>query len=394
MTRVVGLLLFLCWLTPLPLDARDVQSELRQLQKERQELAAERRALEARLGDLHRQLRELDRAWVRARKALRQVEEEKAQVDARIGHLRRRMESLASQVSTLRQRMRQEASVVWRFAGREPSWLDVLAGVPVTEIPHRRYLIARLMQQQEEDRKALQRSVQALILAEEDLKQQQQRLALLRKEKRSAERKARQRLQAKRDLAQRVRKDVKLKKMRDATLALQEKGLQRLLQRIRQQAEARKRAAARQGKALAASSYTIKGHIRRHKGKIPWPVRGRLVARYGARLDQNRPKLKGVLIAPASRSKKGRQVHAIADGIVRYADWFGGFGLMMIVEHSDGIMSIYAHNDNLYKKIGERVRAGEVLSDAGSTGWVEHVRLYFEMRDRGKPINPERWCRG
>jgi len=145
---------------------------------------------------------------------------------------------------------------------------------------------------------------------------------------------------------------------------------------------------------VTPTAYTIKGHIRKHRGRVPWPLRGKLVAHYGARLDQNRPKLKGVLIAPASNSRNGRKVRAIANGIVRYADWFGGFGLMMIVEHSDGVMSIYAHNDALYKKIGNHVNAGDVITDAGSTGWIERVRLYFEIRDHGKVTNPERWCRG
>ncbi len=393
--RSLVLLLLLCLC--MPAQARDVQSELAQLKKERQQLALERQAMESRLGDLNRQLRQLDRQWVKARQALQKVEEAKARVDRSVKALRQRMAKLKKHVALLQQRMQQEAALVWQRAGREPGWLDVLAGIPVTEIPHRRYMLGSLMQRQEADRQALQQSVQALMLVEQELQQQQQALAGLKKEKAKAETVAKAKLKAKRRLTQAVRKDVRLKKARDATLALQQKGLQRLLARIAAQAAARKaarRAAKKSGRQLPAPSYTIKGHIRRHKGRLPWPIRGRLVAHYGARLDRNRPKLRGVLIAPASLRSKGRQVHAIADGVVRYADWFGGFGLMMIVEHSDGVMSIYAHNDRLYKATGDRVVAGDVISDAGATGWVEHTRLYFEMRDRGKTTNPERWCRG
>jgi septal ring factor EnvC (AmiA/AmiB activator) len=78
---------------------------------------------------------------------------------------------------------------------------------------------------------------------------------------------------------------------------------------------------------------------------------------------------------------------------VRYSDWFGGYGLMMIVDHGDGLISIYAHNDALYLQMGEWVEEGEVLAEAGSTGWIEDVRLYFEVRDKGKPVNPADWCR-
>jgi len=80
-------------------------------------------------------------------------------------------------------------------------------------------------------------------------------------------------------------------------------------------------------------------------------------------------------------------------GQVRYADWFGGFGLMMVVEYGHGVLAIYAHNDALHKQVGDWVEAGDVLTDAGSTGWVEKTRLYFEIRDHGKSVNPKKWCR-
>jgi len=78
---------------------------------------------------------------------------------------------------------------------------------------------------------------------------------------------------------------------------------------------------------------------------------------------------------------------------VRYADWFGGYGLMMIVDHGDGLISVYAHNDALYWQMGDWVEAGERIAEAGSTGWIEGVRLYFELREKGKPVNPKKWCR-
>ncbi len=98
-------------------------------------------------------------------------------------------------------------------------------------------------------------------------------------------------------------------------------------------------------------------------------------------------------MAPHSQKGKGRQVKAIGSGQVRYSDWFGGYGLMMIVDHGDGLISVYAHNDALYLQMGEWVEEGEALAEAGSTGWIEDVRLYFEVRDKGKPVNPADWCR-
>lgn len=83
----------------------------------------------------------------------------------------------------------------------------------------------------------------------------------------------------------------------------------------------------------------------------------------------------------------------MAAGQVRYADWFGGYGLMTIVDYGEGVLGVYAHNDMLYKQLGDWVDEGEIIADVGSTGWVNRVTLYFEVRDKGKPVNPKRWCR-
>jgi len=66
---------------------------------------------------------------------------------------------------------------------------------------------------------------------------------------------------------------------------------------------------------------------------------------------------------------------------------------MMIVDYGRGIMAVYAHNDALHQQVGDWVEKGDILAEAGSTGWVDDVRLYFEIRDQGKPVNPARWCK-
>jgi len=130
--------------------------------------------------------------------------------------------------------------------------------------------------------------------------------------------------------------------------------------------------------------------LRRRKGRLRWPLRGRIVTGFGQRPGDGRKRLTGVELAPILAA---RQVKAIASGQVRYADWFGGYGLMLIIDHGDGMMSVYAHNDALYKGVGDWVEEGEVVAAAGSTGWVEDVRLYFELRDGGRPVDPSQWCR-
>ncbi len=398
--RFVCVLAALLCSTSVQAASGNIQGQLAELKKERLELAQARQALENKLGGLNSQLRVLDQAWVKAKKALDSVQKEESDVRNKVLALQKNIKQLNTTIRTIQQRMQQESAAVWRQAGRSPSWLDVLAGTPVTEIPHRQYMLGSVVKQQQYDRTKLQNSIKDLEVAQASLQDKQQALSKLRQQKKTVAEAAKQQLRAKRNLARKVRGNVQMKKARDATLALQQQGLIDLLKRIEEQAQARKEAAKRKakpgkdGRVVIPAPYTITGNLRKHKGNIPWPLRGQLVAHYGARLDQNRPKLKGVLIAPASNSKRGRKVRAIADGVVRYADWFGGFGLMMIVEHGGGVMSIYAHNDAMYKKIGDRVKAGDIVTDAGSTGWIERVRLYFEMRVSGHVTNPEKWCRG
>lgn len=128
----------------------------------------------------------------------------------------------------------------------------------------------------------------------------------------------------------------------------------------------------------------------RLRGQLIWPTRGKLLAAFGTRRPDSRLKWRGVLI----RAKEGRSVRAISHGRVAYADWLRGYGLLMIIDHGDGYMSLYAHNQALYKETGEWVEAGEVIASVGKSGGENQAGLYFEIRHNGIPVNPARWCRG
>ena len=90
---------------------------------------------------------------------------------------------------------------------------------------------------------------------------------------------------------------------------------------------------------------------------------------------------------------QGSQVRAISHGRVAFADWLRGFGLLIIIDHGDGYMSLYGHNQSLNMETGDWVEAGEVIATAGNSGGRQKSGLYFEIRHNGKPVNPMRWCR-
>lgn len=125
------------------------------------------------------------------------------------------------------------------------------------------------------------------------------------------------------------------------------------------------------------------------RGKMDWPTKGSLRALYGKRREASRLKWNGVMIM----AQEGRDIKAISHGRVAYADFLRGYGLLLIIDHGDGYMSLYGHNQTIYKDIGEWVEAGETIASVGTSGGQKHAGLYFEIRHNGKPTNPVGWCR-
>ena len=89
----------------------------------------------------------------------------------------------------------------------------------------------------------------------------------------------------------------------------------------------------------------------------------------------------------------GAEVHVIADGRVAFANWLKGYGLIVIVDHGNGVMSLYANNDALLKNAGDNVHAGEAVGTVGSSGGQGRNALYFEIRQNGKAVDPRAWLR-
>lgn len=117
------------------------------------------------------------------------------------------------------------------------------------------------------------------------------------------------------------------------------------------------------------------------QGKLPWPAAGTIGNHFGMPIAQSEMKSSGVLITTPS----GQTVHAVYQGRVVFADELRGLGLLLIIEHADGYMTLYGHNQTLNKRVGDLVRPGETVATVGSDG------LYFEIRHEGHPLDPEVW---
>jgi septal ring factor EnvC (AmiA/AmiB activator) len=123
------------------------------------------------------------------------------------------------------------------------------------------------------------------------------------------------------------------------------------------------------------------------RGRLAWPVAGKITARYGQARGGGL-KWNGVMI----EAPRGAAVKALYDGRVAYADWLPGMGLLLIVDHG-GYMSLYAHNEQLYKAVGDRVAGGEAIATVGDSGGRSQPGLYLEIRRGAKPVDPVPWFR-
>lgn len=124
------------------------------------------------------------------------------------------------------------------------------------------------------------------------------------------------------------------------------------------------------------------------KGQLIHPVSGQVLNQFGQHLIGSLT-WQGMLMG----AKMGDKVRAVAAGRVVFAQWFRNLGLLMIIDHGKGYMTLYAHNQILYKKTGEWLKAGEVIASVGNSGGRKVPALYFEIRYQGTPVDPAKWLR-
>ncbi len=127
--------------------------------------------------------------------------------------------------------------------------------------------------------------------------------------------------------------------------------------------------------------------FRQLKGKLTYPANGRMKNYFGKRRKGGNLKWQGVVI----NARAGAHVNAVHHGRIAFSDWLRGFGLLVIIDHGDGYMTLYGHNESLFKDVGEWVETGEAIATVGESGGQSNAGLYFEIRKNGKPLNPRPW---
>ena len=320
------------------------------------------------------QLQRVETSLGQTRRALHQLQREQSQVERRIGQLKQQQQALHSDIDSQRELLSEQLRAAYEM-GRQQR-VKILLN---QEQPERisRLLIyyeyfnqARLQQME-----AFQRSLAELAALEQDMAaQQDKRQALVANVEQQARKLDRTR-QQRRELIARLNQDIRMAGGEMEKLQADEKQLQNLLASIRQAIND-----------IPLSNLDAKP-FPELKGQLPWPLQGKLLNRYGSQRQAG--VWDGVLID----AREGQSIRSISHGRVVFSDWLRGYGLLIIVDHGDGYMSLYAFNQSLYKEVGDWVHAGEDIAAAGASGGRDNAGLYFGIRRHGKPVNPAAWCR-
>jgi septal ring factor EnvC (AmiA/AmiB activator) len=223
----------------------------------------------------------------------------------------------------------------------------------------------------------IRRNVEKLVQVEKDLKTSNSKLQATRKTQLAEKRKLEYSRKDRREVLNKLARQIKTKQQKLTQYQSDARQLESLLKGLRE--------------ALAdiPAEAGVRKPFKSQRGKLRLPVKGRIRAKYGSRRKEGKLRWQGVLIA----SKEGTPVKSVSHGRVAYADWLRGFGLMVIVDHGDGYMSLYGHNQSLFVETGDWIETGEVIGSAGRSGGQKRSGVYFEIRHNGKPNNPLKWCK-
>jgi septal ring factor EnvC (AmiA/AmiB activator) len=160
------------------------------------------------------------------------------------------------------------------------------------------------------------------------------------------------------------------------------------LKRLQSQAQGLEKLITELRKALESTPIAKQAPFEPLRGKLPWPVQqGKVLARFGQPRAGGSMRWQGMLIG----TDRGARVRAPYAGRIAYADWLPGMGLMIVLDHGGGYLSLYGHNEQVFRKVGDDVASGDVIGAVGDSGGHDQPALYFEVRRGRTPVNPENW---
>jgi septal ring factor EnvC (AmiA/AmiB activator) len=347
--------------------------------------------LRSRIGDLKHELGsmrgkkdEVDTELEKAEREIGAVASALRQLDRKIAQSRTRLDELGKERQERRQKLQAMQAIMARDL-RSAYMLGQQQQVKLFLNQDDPAAIARLMayygyfSRARADRiRGIKSALDELTLVEQEISEQKSDFEKLKAEQIAESGRLEQMQSQRKEVLARLQEQLRQKSTELDALQRDEQNLQQLVESLR--------------KALrdippATAQYRSLSPL---KGKLVWPVEGRIGMPFGALQADGKLRSRGVLVSAAA----GADVHAIARGRVVFSDWLRGFGLLLIIDHGKGYMSLYGYNRSLYKEVGDKVEAGEVIAAVGDSGGRERSGLYLELRKDGRPFDPVSWFAG
>ncbi|MGH7550997.1 MAG: murein hydrolase activator EnvC family protein [Gemmatimonadota bacterium] len=366
------------------------RARLERLQDQIQERRAEADQLGRRERGVLEELREVERELGITRQLLETLEGEIAAREREIARLTRELAHALDRLTVQRQILARRLRSIYKL-GRFGTLEILLRSESFTDALGR-YEYLRLIAEQDarllRSIERLERRIRADRVA---LAETRRELAARRNERLAQAERLESTERARREMLERVKSERSEQIRAAEALEAETRKIQELLatlERRRAEREAARRRAAAAGRVPEATPRvsTLTGDV----GNLDWPVQGQIVARFGRAVHPvYRTEIvnNGIDIA----APRGTPVRAVGAGEVVYADWNGGYGLMVILDHDGGYYSIYAHLESAAAAVGQRVAKGAVIGAVGESGSLTGPRLHFEIREGGQAVDPIRW---
>lgn len=398
----IALLLALAWpAAAQQSNSRDAQRRLEKIRRELQDVAAERRKLEGQRGTASRELRAVDERVADSSRALHVAETELAREQTALIQLNARREALRTQQAA----QRRELAVLLRAAhaqGDHAPLKLMLAQDRAADAQRQLAYYGYLQRQRLQRTAALSAELAELERVEAQIVEKRSALDAARARQQTQLATLARDRQARAATLGELEQQYRDRRAREQALGSDAKALQQVVSRLRAaaaRAAAERAAAERAARRASASGSKPAGTQTKpprqtatattvRVGGFGWPLSGNLVAGFGGRMPDGRAS-SGLLIAAGL----GTPVRAVADGNVVFAEWMTGYGLILIVDHGNGYLSLYAHNESLLKEVGAAVKRGDAVARVGNSGGLERPALYFELRRNGQPVDPGSWLR-
>lgn len=378
------------------------KAKLNAVREQRAALERQVREKEAARAAATDELRATEQAIAASVRKLRALGEERAAARAELAGHERELKRLEAQTAARENQL--AALLRHQFRPQEVDALAMLiAGDDPNEVARDRYFLAQLARAKAELIDQLRDDATEIRRLAELVRQRSARLAELARHEEAERATLRQRQQERQAVLVKLSRQIQAQRRTIETLKQDERRLANVLAALakKKAAPAGKSPSARTGPSPGAAAVPAPpprdaepvaagGAFARLRGRLPWPVKGTIAARFGTRRDEGGLLWKGMFI----RAPEGADVRAVADGVVVFADWLRGYGNLLIIDHDDGFLSIYGNNQTLLAETGQKVTTGKPVATVGASGGLPESGLYFELRHRGQAFDPGKWLAG